>query len=291
MTESDLVTAQAAYIYPRAGAGGRPPRRTRSPRSCARPARRDLATVKGQYVPGGWFARGYSGAPAVRGRRDLLRAAAVGAARGRGDPGAGGAGGRELPPLPGRGRGARGSDARSARRWRPARPTRAPRSRPSRRSTDEHRVARRVLVRRQRLVDMGARGARRRASARGRNAWTSSWRNTLTAHAAAFPNHWDGLIIVDDECAAYYQRPNSGCGIGLATGEGASRATTLRSCTSPPTACSTCSSWPAWTPTGRGYRIVPHLPMSTFNVRFANVGDRPAAGPAPGLSQDGRRDG
>ena len=72
MTESNLVTAQAAYIYPRlalvADAVG--------DRSFAAELRaagaRDMAIVAGQWVPGesvtpadagmGWFARGYSGA-------------------------------------------------------------------------------------------------------------------------------------------------------------------------------------------------------------------------------------
>src|SRR5205085_2378119 len=49
-------------------------------------------------------------------------------------------------------------------------------------------------------------------------AWDEFTRNTLAAHATAFPDHWNGVITVDDVCAAYYQSPPSGCGIGLANG-------------------------------------------------------------------------
>ena len=61
MTESNLVTAQAAYIYPRmaevADAVGDPAFATQLRTAGAR----DLGVVKQQAVAGGWFARGYSG--------------------------------------------------------------------------------------------------------------------------------------------------------------------------------------------------------------------------------------
>jgi hypothetical protein len=55
----------------------------------------------------------------------------------------------------------------------------------------------------------------------GSYAWDEFTRDTLAAHATAFPNHWNGLITVDDECASYFAEAPSGCGIGLATGAGA----------------------------------------------------------------------
>src|SRR6266704_5621605 len=46
-------------------------------------------------------------------------------------------------------------------------------------------------------------------------AWDEFVRNTLRAHADAFPDHWDGVISVDDVCAAYYAPAPESCGIGL----------------------------------------------------------------------------
>ena len=59
------------------------------------------------------------------------------------------------------------------------------------------------LVRRQRLAHLGAGRARRhRCQARASYAWDEYTRNTLAAHAHAFPDHWDGTISVDDACNA-----------------------------------------------------------------------------------------
>jgi hypothetical protein len=91
-------------------------------------------------------------------------------------------------------------------------------------------------------------------------------RNTLTAHADAFPQHWNGVISVDDACKAHYHPEPDRCGVGLST---------------------TVQGWimhqPAWslfdtvrlagvTPTTAGYRIDPHLPLDRFSVRFGRVG-------------------
>ncbi len=40
-----------------------------------------------------------------------------------------------------------------------------------------------------------------------RYAWSEYTRNTLAAHATAFPRHWDGTISVDDACNAFYASP------------------------------------------------------------------------------------
>src|SRR5258708_11184653 len=61
MTESDLVTAQAAYVYPRLALVADHLGDTAFAAQLRAAGARDLATVKSQYVPGGWFARGYSG--------------------------------------------------------------------------------------------------------------------------------------------------------------------------------------------------------------------------------------
>ncbi|HUE26313.1 MAG TPA: hypothetical protein VMP89_06030, partial [Solirubrobacteraceae bacterium] len=61
MTESDLVTAQAAYIYPRLAKVADDIGDTAFAAQLRAAAARDLAVVEGQFVAGGWFARGYSG--------------------------------------------------------------------------------------------------------------------------------------------------------------------------------------------------------------------------------------
>lgn len=48
-----------------------------------------------------------------------------------------------------------------------------------------------------------------------RHAWDEYTRNTLAAHANAFPRHWDGTISVDDACNAFYARSPARCGIAL----------------------------------------------------------------------------
>ena len=45
-------------------------------------------------------------------------------------------------------------------------------------------------------------------------AWDEYTRNTLAAHADAFPDHWNGTISVDDACNALVLERPSRCGIG-----------------------------------------------------------------------------
>jgi hypothetical protein len=48
-----------------------------------------------------------------------------------------------------------------------------------------------------------------------RYAWSEYTRDTLAAHAHAFPQHWDGTISVDDACNAFYAHDPARCGIPL----------------------------------------------------------------------------
>jgi hypothetical protein len=106
----------------------------------------------------------------------------------------------------------------------------------------------------------------------GAYAWSEFERNTLTAHAAAFPKQWDGVISVDDECAAYYQSPRSGCGIGLANGEKVLPGYDTQIMHQPAYSLFDLLKLAGLDATAAGYTIVPHLPMKTFDVRFPGVG-------------------
>jgi hypothetical protein len=80
------------------------------------------------------------------------------------------------------------------------------------------------------------------------------------------------VISVDDECAAYYQSPPSGCGIGLATGSGVTHGYDTQIMHQPAYSLFDLLQLAGLQATASGYRIVPHLPMSTFNIRLPAVG-------------------
>jgi Glycosyl hydrolase 36 superfamily, catalytic domain/Glycosyltransferase family 36 len=97
-------------------------------------------------------------------------------------------------------------------------------------------------------------------------AWDELIRNMLATHAAVFPNHWDGLLSVDDTCWSYYSSHPDWCGNGLTT----SYNTQILH-------------QPTWSlfdaiklagidPTADGYRIDPHLPFKRFSLRMPVVG-------------------
>ncbi len=91
-------------------------------------------------------------------------------------------------------------------------------------------------------------------------------RNTLTAHATAFPHHWDGIVSVDDVCRSFYSADPQICGAGLTTGYAGQ-----------------IMHQPAWSlfdtirlagiePTRRGYLIDPRLPVASFELRLPRIG-------------------
>src|SRR5207247_9372708 len=67
MTESNLVTAQAAYIYPRLALVADAMADESFAGQLRAAAARDLAVVARGCVPGGWFGRGYSGTRQIGG--------------------------------------------------------------------------------------------------------------------------------------------------------------------------------------------------------------------------------
>jgi hypothetical protein len=109
-------------------------------------------------------------------------------------------------------------------------------------------------------------------------------RNTLAAHAHAYPGHWNGVLSVDDVCYAYYETDPSRCGIGFTTNYDTQ-----------------IMHQPAWSlfdvitlaglhPTRAGYRIEPQLPLRTFSLRLARAGVAYSRGVARGyLRPTGRR--
>ena len=91
-------------------------------------------------------------------------------------------------------------------------------------------------------------------------------RNTLAAHARAYPGRWDGVISVDDVCNAHYASDPSRCGIGIFSGWNTQ-----------------VMHQPSWSlfaalklagldPVRAGYRIDPHLPMRGFSLRLPDAG-------------------
>ena len=99
-------------------------------------------------------------------------------------------------------------------------------------------------------------------------AWDEFTRNTLAHHATAYPRHWNGVISVDDACWSYYSSHPDRCGIGLST-----------------TYDTQILHQPAWSlfdairlagvePTADGYRIRPRLPFTRFSLRLPRIGVR-----------------
>jgi hypothetical protein len=91
-------------------------------------------------------------------------------------------------------------------------------------------------------------------------------RNTLHAHARAYPQRWNGITSVDDVCNAHYASDPSLCGIGIFRGWSTQ-----------------IMHQPAWSlfdalklagfePVEDGYRIEPHLPVRGFSLRFPGAG-------------------
>jgi glycosyl hydrolase family 36/glycosyl transferase family 36 len=96
-------------------------------------------------------------------------------------------------------------------------------------------------------------------------AWSEYTRNTLAAHAHAFPDHWDGTISIDDACNAFYARDPARCGIPPLYNDYEGQITEQ----------------PAWmvmnavhlagvTPTEQGFLMTPHL--ASFSLRLPYVG-------------------
>jgi hypothetical protein len=94
-------------------------------------------------------------------------------------------------------------------------------------------------------------------------------RNTLHAHANAYPSHWDGVLDVDDACRSFYSTAPERCGIDVLLAQGATNGHVTHQ--------------PAWSllsalrlagvqPDRDGYTIAPSLPLRRFSLRLPQVG-------------------
>jgi hypothetical protein len=101
-------------------------------------------------------------------------------------------------------------------------------------------------------------------------------RNTLASHAAVYPEHWNGVLSVDDACRSWYSTEPANCGVGLSTGYDTQ-----------------IMHQPAWSlfdtiklagidPVADGYRVVPRLPLARFSLSLDRVSVRKAPGSLAG---------
>jgi hypothetical protein len=281
MTESDLVTSQAAYIYPRlaqvaeaAGEGG-------FAAELRAAGSRDAAVVAGQFVHGesvkpadaglGWFARGYEGAKQLGAGTMYAEpqpwAMLAGAATPEQERQVVAAYRRFLVGV-----GAPNGPSKIGAAMAPCScdPGVNEQNEPElNRSTAFPGGSWFALNGQMTWALSQLEGVVPEA---GAYAWDEFTRDTLAAHATAFPEHWNGLITVDDECAAYYQEPASGCGIGLATGAGALNGYDTQIMHQPAYSLFDLVKLAGVEATQQGYEVVPHLPMSTFDIRLPDVG-------------------
>src|SRR5204863_285404 len=113
-------------------------------------------------------------------------------------------------------------------------------------------------------------------------AWDEFLRNTLAQHATVYPNHWDGVLSVDDACREWYSTDPADCGVGLTTNYDTQ-----------------IMHQPAWAlvdavklaglePVAGGYRVIPRVPMKTFSLRLPDVGVAAAPGVLRGYVVPGR---
>ena len=281
MTESNLVTAQAAYVYPRLALVAEAAGDSGFAGELRAAGSRDKALVDEQWISGesvmasdagtGWFARGYSGAKQLGAGAiyvepqpwALLAGAAspeqakqlvaayrrflvgIGAPHGPTQIGAAMAPGSDDP----------GADEQNE---------------PELNGSTEYPGGAWFALNGQMVWALaGLEGVAPEAVP---DAWSEFTRNTLAAHANAFPENWDGVISVDDECASYYQEPPSRCGIGLATGAGALNGYDTQIMHQPAYSLFDLVKLAGVEATQNGYEVTPHLPMSTFDIRFPDLG-------------------
>jgi Glycosyl hydrolase 36 superfamily, catalytic domain/Glycosyltransferase family 36 len=104
-----------------------------------------------------------------------------------------------------------------------------------------------------------------------RKAFDELKRNTLAAHADAFPDHWTGILNVDDACNSFYASAPDQCGINLLL-DLADRQTNGQITHQPAWGLFAALRLAGIQPTGDGFRIAPTLPLKRFSIRLPRVG-------------------
>jgi hypothetical protein len=274
MTESNLVTAQAAYIYPRLALVADRLGDDAFAAELRAAGARDHAIVAGQFIddgPYGWFARGYSatkqlGSGAMY-EEPQAWALLAGAANEQ----------QSAQVLAGYRRflvgvGAPNGPTRIGAAMAPGSgdPGANEQNEPELNSSTEFPGGAWFALNGQLVWALGDLSGSLPGA--GEAAWDEFTRNTLAAHANAFPDHWNGVISVDDECASYYQSPPSSCGIGLATGAGVVNGYDTQIMHQPAYSLFDLLKLAGVEATQDGYDVVPHLPMEAFDIRLPQVG-------------------
>ena len=284
LTESTLVAAQLAYVYPRLAQLAERLGDAAFARELERRGRALRSAIRAQWTGGGWYSRGYAGSrqvgegvifgepqpwailagvsspsqagALVRNIRHFL--GGVGEPGGPSRIGAAMVPAYNAPDITERGGGALTGLAAAL----PESPTANAAEWPGGSWYDINGWLSWALG----SLDGELAGARRLA-------WSEYLHNTLANHATAFPDSWDGTISSDDVCNGYYAPYPQLCGNSLSTQFDGQN-----------------SEQPTWmvmdairlagvTPTGAGFLITPHLPLSSFNLRLPEIG---VAG-SPGL--------
>ncbi len=96
-------------------------------------------------------------------------------------------------------------------------------------------------------------------------AWDEYTRNTLAAHATAFPDHWAGTISVDDLCNAWYAHDPVRCG-------GYSKVYDGQVTEHPTWVVMNALNLAGVSATREGFRIAPHYPFRDFALALPRVG-------------------
>jgi Glycosyl hydrolase 36 superfamily, catalytic domain/Glycosyltransferase family 36 len=96
-------------------------------------------------------------------------------------------------------------------------------------------------------------------------------RNTLTAHAVAFPDHWSGVLNVDDACNSFYSSAPEQCGIALLLNL-ADRDYNGQITHQPAWGLMSALHLAGIEPGRRGYSFAPVLPLRRFSIRLPEVG-------------------
>jgi hypothetical protein len=278
MTESMLITAQLAYVYPRLADVAD----LRGDAAFAAHLRATAALLHDvltrEYVPRGWFSRGYSGARQL-GRTTIYEepqpwALLAGAATPD-------QAGRLLANVTRflRGVGAPGGPSPIGSAQSPA--------------ADDPGVGERASPLFQQAGILGSYGGGNAVflggvwyalngplawaageladtvPGAGRFAWDEFLRNTLAWHANAFPAHWDSTISVDDVCWAWYSSDAARCGDQDLAPQYRYDGDILN-----------LHAWWLFAvqrlagiePTAAGLRIDPHLPFALFSLRLPDAG-------------------